>query len=192
MNVFIYLMAAYIVGNFISGYFVLKIFAKKDIREEGSGNAGARNAGRIYGKKAFILTFFGDALKGAIVIWAGRAFGLPGDILLLGLGAAVLGHIKPVCFGFKGGKGISAFIGGILAYEPFTALIIIGGFLLLYPFAKSFTVAGLGAFLFIPAFFVWSMETGMAIFAVLLLILGLILAHKDNIIERLGHHDGNK
>lgn len=192
MNSITFILAAYLAGNLITGYFVLKIFGDKDIREEGSGNAGARNAGRVLGKKAFLLTFAGDALKGALVIWAGRVFGLPEELQLIGLGAAVLGHIKPVLFGFKGGKGISTFIGGMLAFEPFTAAVIVAGFLLLYPMAKSFTVAGLGSFLLLPLFLSWTAGSAKISFILLLLVLGLISAHKDNIIERLGHHDRNK
>jgi len=84
---------------------VSKFLADKDIRKEGSGNAGARNAGRLYGQKAFIFTFFGDALKGAFIVYLGRFLDYSTSILLLGLLFTCAGHIKPIFFQWKGGKG---------------------------------------------------------------------------------------
>lgn len=117
----------------------------------GSGNVGARNGGRLRGAPAFAAIFLGDALKGASVILLGRYLNYAEPLLLLGLGFAIIGHIKPITLKFKGGKGVSTFIGGMLALEPWLAFVIIISFLVLYPFTKSFTLSGLGAFLAIPA-----------------------------------------
>lgn len=185
MAIFLYLIAAYFIGNFITGYFVIKLLGKKDIRAEGSGNPGARNAGRIHGKMAFVLTFLGDALKAALAVLAGRYLEFSASILLLGLAAVLIGHIKPVLFKFRGGMGISAFIGGMLAFQPVTALVLIGGFGLFYPFTKSFTMAGLGAFIMIPVVFYFLGHPAATILLTIMLIMVILVVHTEDIKERL-------
>lgn len=110
------------------GYLVTKLLYHNDIRFDGSGNVGARNAGRLHGKKAFVVIFLGDALKGVLVILIARYFGFSDHIQLVGLGLAILGHLKPITLKFKGGKGISTFIGGIIMFEPLLILVIILAF----------------------------------------------------------------
>lgn len=184
MTIFSYFVISYFLGSLMAGFFVVKFLGKKDIRVEGSGNVGARNAGRVHGRSSFILTFIGDALKGAIVIFLGEYFKLSPEFLLAGLGFAILGHVKPITLKFKGGMGISTFIGGMLAFEPITALIIILGFLLLYPFLKSFTFAGLGSFILIPVSFYFLGIQPLANFISSILVMIIIFIHWEDISER--------
>lgn len=103
------------VGNILTAYIIIKWKYGMDIREVGSGNPGARNMGRLYGKGYFIATFLGDALKGAY----------------------------PIFFKYKGGKGISTFIGGLIVFNYSIALTLVFVFILFYFIFKSFTKAGL-------------------------------------------------
>ncbi|MGD6944249.1 glycerol-3-phosphate acyltransferase [Cytobacillus gottheilii] len=180
--VFIIYLFAYFTGNLLTGVLISSLFKKGDIRETGSGNPGARNAGRLYGKKAFVYTFLGDAVKAAIVVGVCFYFQLSPSETLFALLLTIIGHIKPILFQFKGGKGISSFIGGILAFEPFMAVLIILGFIIFYPISKSFTIAGLGSFILIPftAYFVFhiSLEEALLLF---LIILVVIVAHEKDI-----------
>ncbi|GAM13927.1 glycerol-3-phosphate acyltransferase [Mesobacillus selenatarsenatis] len=185
MTIFSYFLISYFLGTLMAGYFVVKFLGKKDIRVEGSGNVGARNAGRVHGKSSFILTFLGDALKGAIVILIGEYFELSPEIILGGLGFAILGHVKPITLNFKGGMGISTFIGGMLAFEPLTALVIISGFLLFYPFLKSFTFAGLGSFVLIPLSFYFLGIQHIVVLISSVLVMIVIFIHREDIFERL-------
>ena len=185
MTIFSYLLVSYLLGSLMAGYFVVKILGKKDIRVEGSGNVGARNAGRVHGKVSFIFTFLGDALKGVLVVFLGEYFNLAPELLLAGLGFAILGHVKPITLKFKGGMGISTFIGGMIAFEPMSALILIIGFILLYPSLKSFTFAGLGSFVLLPICFYFLGIQLMAIFIASLLVVAIIYIHREDIIERL-------
>lgn len=169
----------------MAGFLVVKILGKKDIRVEGSGNVGARNAGRVHGKTSFVLTFLGDAIKGAIVIFIGKHFELSPELTLIGLGFAILGHVKPITLKFKGGMGISTFIGGMLAFEPLTSLVIILGFLLLYPLMKSFTFAGLGSFIMIPASFYFIGMNLRVILITVVLVMIILFIHRIDIKERL-------
>jgi acyl phosphate:glycerol-3-phosphate acyltransferase len=176
---------AYMLGSLMAGFIVVRILGKKDIRVEGSGNVGARNAGRVHGKTSFVLTFLGDALKGALVIFAGRYLEFSTEILLIGLGFAILGHLKPITLKFKGGMGISTFIGGMLAFEPILAIVIIAGFIILFPFVKSFTFAGLGSFILIP-FAIYFLEGAIGISLISgLLVLIIIFVHRVDIMDRL-------
>lgn len=173
----------------MTGLLVVRIFGKEDIRQHGSGNIGARNAGRILGKKGFILTFFGDALKGAFVILVAVHYAFHDEIQLIGLALAVLGHIKPILLRFQGGKGISTFIGGMITFEPFAIPVIIIGFLVIYVFVRSFTFAGLGSFLLLPImlyFLEYSSKSCLIILAILII---LYFAHSENIKERLNKYE---
>ncbi len=173
----------------MTGYFIVKLFGKEDIRQQGSGNVGARNAGRILGKKGFVLTFLGDALKGGLVILVAKNFEFTDEITLLGLALAILGHILPILLRFQGGKGISTFIGGIITFEPFAIPVIIIGFLVIYLFVKSFTFAGLGSFLLLPVMLYFLKYSSISILIIVLITIVLYFAHSENIKERLNKHE---
>lgn len=183
--IWFFFIFSYLIGSIMFGFLVTKALYHNDIRLHGSGNVGARNAGRLHGKKAFVLIFLGDALKGALVILLARYFGFSETIQLVGLGSAILGHLKPITLNFKGGKGISTFIGGMIIFEPLLAPVIIMAFLVLYPFTKSFTFSGLGAFLFIPPFLLISDYDWISSAIVLCILVFIFLAHSENIRVRL-------
>jgi glycerol-3-phosphate acyltransferase PlsY len=122
MERLICLAIGYACGLFQTSYIIGK-FHHTDIREHGSGNAGTTNALRTFGKKAGALTLLGDCLKCVVAILIARLLfrGGYGDILpLLSLYAAagcILGHNFPFYLNFKGGKGIAASVGLILAFD---------------------------------------------------------------------------
>jgi acyl phosphate:glycerol-3-phosphate acyltransferase len=183
--IWFYFITSYLIGSIMFGFLITKILYRKDIRVQGSGNVGARNAGRLHGKTAFVLIFLGDALKGILVILAARYLQFSESIQLLGLATAIFGHIKPITLKFKGGKGISTFIGGIIVFEPVLVPVIILGFGILYPFIKSFTLVGLGAFLFIPVVLFLKNNDWLSCIIALGIIAMLYAAHADNLKERL-------
>lgn len=186
---FLYWLFAYFLGNMMTGFLVVRLIGKDDIRKQGSGNVGARNAGRILGKKGFILTFLGDALKGALIVLIARYFGFADEILLVGIALAILGHIKPILLGFQGGKGISTFIGAMITFEPLLIPIIIAGFLVIYLFIKSFTFAGLGSFVLIPIALYYLHYSNTSCFITIGILIILYFAHRENIKERLSKHE---
>jgi acyl phosphate:glycerol-3-phosphate acyltransferase len=182
----LYLIVAYLLGSVMSGYIVGKVLGHIDIRQEGSGNVGARNAGRLLGKKAFVLTFLGDALKGFLVVSIPRAlFDVKIEILLLGLAAVIIGHLKPITLRFKGGKGVSTLIGGITALDYKVLLIMVELFLILYLLLRSFTLAGLAAIGLVPIIFYligYSFVSCLFMFGIVLLV---VFVHKENLRERM-------
>jgi acyl phosphate:glycerol-3-phosphate acyltransferase len=187
-----YFVLSYLIGNMMTGYIIVKLLGKQDIRLQGSGNVGARNAGRLYGKAAFILTFLGDALKGAVVVLLARYLDFSEEVQLIGLALAILGHLKPIMLRFKGGKGISTFIGGIVAFVPTVIPVIMIGFLLLYGFIKSATLAGLGSFLLIPVWFVYAGYSGLSCLIMGIILCLIFVAHYENILERLKKYEWKK
>ena len=120
-------LQAYLLGSIDTGILVSKFLYHDDVRNHGSGAAGMTNMLRTFGKKAAALTAAGDVLKGVLSVCIGRwLFGLlPADTtaspylgVYLAAIFAIIGHLKPVYFGFKGGKGVLVAGGTILATQP--------------------------------------------------------------------------
>lgn len=136
----LYWLISYLTGNLLTAWWIGK-WKKVNLQRENSGNLGARNAGAVLGKGAFFLTFFGDALKGAAVIAAGYALQFPGWVIAFGGLCAILGHLFPFWLKWKGGKGISTFIGSGLAYDPLLFLVFVAGVALTIPILRSATLS---------------------------------------------------
>ncbi|MBP7258950.1 MAG: glycerol-3-phosphate 1-O-acyltransferase PlsY, partial [Neisseria sp.] len=119
--------AAYLIGSLSFAVIVSKFYGMADPRSYGSGNPGATNVLRSGKKKAAALTLLGDALKGLVAVLLARALqdtlGLS-DATIAAVAVAVLvGHMWPVFFGFKGGKGVATALGVLLALSWPVALI---------------------------------------------------------------------
>lgn len=115
------LIAAYLLGSVSFAILVARVYGLPDPRSHGSGNPGATNMLRTGKKSAAALTLIGDALKGYLAVilaqWVTAAYGLPIYIPYLAALAAFLGHLYPVFFGFKGGKGVATALGVLLALD---------------------------------------------------------------------------
>lgn len=121
--------AAYLLGSLCFGIITTRYFENKDIRELGSNNAGMTNVLRAVGVKCGVLTGIGDFLKGAAAILIGRALftaaGLdPSGGTMLAALFVLVGHILPLYFGFRGGKGVMT-TAGIMAIVDWRVLIIL-------------------------------------------------------------------
>lgn len=117
----IVIVIAYFLGN-ISPATLLARAVGKDIKKEGSGNAGTTNALRVLGKKAAMITLIVDIGKGFIAVKIGFAFAAPPAAMFCAL-AAFVGHIWPIVFKFKGGKGVAVAFGAILGVNWQLALL---------------------------------------------------------------------
>ncbi len=111
MPEYLIILAAYLLGSVSSAILVCHLMGLPDPRSQGSGNPGATNVLRIGGKKAAAITLLGDSIKGLLPMMV--AHWLPVSPLVLALTglAAFLGHIYPVFFGFRGGKGVATALG---------------------------------------------------------------------------------
>ena len=132
---------AYLLGSISPAILVGRCFAKTDIREMGSGNAGATNVLRSLGKVPAIITTAGDLAKSVVAVLLSRLFmtNLGGDFnvdqsVRIGMYIAgvvcILGHLFPLYYGFRGGKGVMATLGMLLVVDWRVALAALGGFIL--------------------------------------------------------------
>lgn len=187
MKELLLVIGAYALGNIMTAHLLGKIFYGRDIRKEGSGNIGARNAGRIFGRRAFVITFFGDAFKGAGIILLASWLDCSSEWQLTMLLAVIIGHIYPVVFKFSGGKGMSTFIGGIMIFDPLLFAIFIGVFLIFYLILRSLTLAGMVAVVCLSILIFLLSYSMITIIVSLFLTAIIIFAHRQNIKEKITH-----
>ncbi|MET0066292.1 MAG: glycerol-3-phosphate 1-O-acyltransferase PlsY [Candidatus Thiodiazotropha sp.] len=105
------IVGAYLVGSISSAILVCRLMGLPDPRSQGSNNPGATNVLRIGGKKAAAITLFGDSVKGLLPMLVAHAIGVSPLVLALTGMAAFLGHLYPVFFSFRGGKGVATALG---------------------------------------------------------------------------------
>ena len=172
---------AYLTGSVSSAIIVCKAMGLADPRENGSGNPGATNVMRIGGKKAAAITLFGDALKGLLPVLLAKALAVDSLILSLVVFAAFLGHLFPVFFGFKGGKGVATSLGVTLGVAWLLGLVVAATWFAVYKVGKISSLAALVAAVLTPVY-VW-LIVGDVDLVVTFVVISLILLwrHKSNI-----------
>ena len=183
-------LIAYLVGSLSFAVIVSRAMGLSDPRTYGSGNPGATNVLRSGSKPAAIVTLLLDAAKGwlpvMLVKWFGPAWDLSeGTQALAGL-AAFLGHLYPVFFAFKGGKGVATAVGVLLAFEPLLALATLLTFAIIVFFTRYVSLASMVAAVFAPAYYLigdgvaWT-ASGAKTLALIAMGLLLIWRHRENI-----------
>lgn len=149
------IVGAYLLGSVSFAVIVSRALGLADPRTYGSKNPGATNVLRSGSKLAAVLTLVGDALKGWLAVWLverfGPSFGVGDSGIALAGVAVFLGHLFPVFFGFKGGKGVATAAGVIVAFNPWLALAtgltwLIIAFFFRYSSLASLTAAVFAAF----------------------------------------------
>jgi glycerol-3-phosphate acyltransferase PlsY len=172
---------AYLVGSISSAIIICRLLGLPDPREQGSGNPGATNVMRIGGKKAAATTLLGDLLKGLIPVYIAKLMGMPAELLALTGLAAFLGHLYPVFFNFKGGKGVATSIGVLLGFSWALGFAFIATWLLVYKVGKISSLSALVASILSP-FYAWFIVGNIPIVAVSGgMMLLLLWRHKSNI-----------
>lgn len=147
------ILVAYLLGSISSAIVVSYLLGLPDPRATGSGNPGATNVLRAGSKTGAVLTLLGDIAKGWLPVFIAVQLGhFPAWVVaLIGL-AAFLGHLYPVFFGFKGGKGVATALGVILAISPLTGLLVILTWLLVAAILRYSSLAALVAALVAPVY----------------------------------------
>lgn len=180
---------AYLCGSISSAILLCRLSGLPDPRHNGSGNPGTTNVLRIAGKGAAIAVLVFDVLKGMLPVWLAYSFGVPPLYLGLIAIAACMGHIYPVFFHFKGGKGVATALGAI-APIGWDLTGLMAGTWLLTVLLSGYSSLGAIISALIAPFYVWWFKPQFT-FPVAMLSCLILLRHHDNI-QRLWRGQENK
>ncbi len=175
------ILAAYLLGSVSTAIITCRLMGLPDPRQVGSGNPGATNVLREGGKKAAIITLLGDMLKGLLPVLVGHALGVS-DPVLAGIGlAAFVGHLYPVFFGFKGGKGVATALGVTLGFHWALGLAVLGTWLAVAFVSRISSLSALVTALLAPvyAWFITGSEALVVAGGVMTLL--VFWRHRSNI-----------
>ena len=203
------LLAAYLLGSVNSAIIISRVLYREDIRTKGSGNAGMTNMLRTYGKRAAVLTLVGDLMKTVIALLIAALFfgfhynggiaigGNLGECYVAGL-FAVLGHIFPVYYKFKGGKGVLVTSTMALVLTPIPFLILFAVFAITVAISKYVSLGSVIVATLYPVvlhgYFTVAFSSSMpALTALSSIIIAIIIVwcHRANLV-RIGDRTENK
>jgi acyl phosphate:glycerol-3-phosphate acyltransferase len=181
---------AYLLGSLSFAVIVSRFMGLQDPRSYGSKNPGATNVLRSGNKAAAIATLLLDGLKGwlpvVFVKWFGRDYGLGDGTIAAVAFAAFLGHLFPLFFKFKGGKGVATAAGALFGIHWLLGLATVATWLIVAYFSRYSSMASIASAAFAPLFYLmgdrgpWYAER--SILAAILVIGGLLVfRHRDNI-----------
>ena len=182
---------AYLIASISMAIIICKILDLPDPRTQGSNNPGATNVLRIGGKKAAATTLIGDGLKGFIPVALGHYLGFGAQELVLIALSAFLGHVYPIFFGFKGGKGVATFIGSLLALNYFAGLAFIATWLFVAKVLKISSLSALIATFLTPLFFYLLTDELEATYILALISIWIFYTHRSNIKRMLSGEEGS-
>lgn len=178
---YLLILLAYLLGSVSSAMVVARLYGLPDPRTSGSGNPGATNILRLGSKQAAAVTLLGDLLKGLLPVLIARA--LSQDPLLLALVAlaAFVGHLYPVFFSFRGGKGVATALGVYIGLAPWIGVLLIGTWIAVALLFRYSSLAALAAAVLSPVY-VWWLLPGMPYLVMSIVIAALLLwRHRSNI-----------
>ncbi|EDP99738.1 hypothetical protein KT99_01232 [Shewanella benthica KT99] len=173
------ILTAYLAGSISSAVLVCRMRGLPDPRTEGSGNPGATNVLRIGGASSAVMVLLFDMLKGALPAYL--AFRIGVDPVSLGLIAiaACVGHIFPIFFKFKGGKGVATAFGAMAPIGHDLALALIGTWIVMVLISRYSSLAAIITAMLAPAY-TWYLDDRFIIPVSMLSAL-IVIRHKDNI-----------
>jgi len=181
------IVIAYFLGN-ISPSTLIGRAMGVDIKKEGSGNAGTTNALRVLGKKAAVITLIVDIGKGVVAVLLGNALAGPEAAMYCAL-AAFIGHIWPVMFKFKGGKGVAVAFGTIVAINWQLGLLCLAVVAVVVLLTKMVSAGSVTVAIVFPVL-AYFMEPDFLYVGIVMAAL-LLYAHRGNI-KRLIKGEENK
>ena len=181
---------AYLLGSLSFAVIVSRVMGLKDPRSYGSHNPGATNVLRSGSKKAAIATLLLDGFKGwlpvVLVKWLGKDYGLDDAVIAAVAFAAFLGHLFPVFFKFKGGKGVATAAGALLGIDWLLGLATLATWLIVAYFSRYSSLASIASAAFAPLFYLlgdrieWYVERSILL-AIFMISMLLVTRHRENI-----------
>jgi glycerol-3-phosphate acyltransferase PlsY len=188
----IFIILAYFIGSISFGILLSKIFKIQDPRSFGSKNPGATNVMRSGKKFVALLTLLGDMLKGTLVVLIAKYYlNFNHDQVLLIAAAVFMGHLFPVYYQFKGGKGVATALGVLLAIDSNIAILVLLIWLIVFLVSRTSSLSAITAALCLPliAFFMHIDQNFL--WLSLFLSMFLIYRHKENIKNLLEKKESN-
>jgi glycerol-3-phosphate acyltransferase PlsY len=184
----LFVLAAYLIGSISFAVVVSRFFGLPDPHTYGSGNPGATNVLRTGKRAAAALTLIGDAAKGAVALWLAQQlaarFGVGESVLAVVALAVFLGHLFPLYFHFRGGKGVATAAGILLAMDWRIALTLLVVWVLVAVFSRYSSLAAVVAAALSPLAALHFLGRGPMTWALLVIAVLLVWRHRRNI-ERL-------
>jgi acyl phosphate:glycerol-3-phosphate acyltransferase len=172
---------AYTLGSLCSAVIVCRAAKLPDPRLEGSKNPGATNVLRLAGKHYAALVLLGDFFKGLLPVWFASLLGLSFFAQsLVGL-AAVLGHMYPMFFNFKGGKGVATTLGVLLGFQPLLGLLVMITWLVVAVFSRYSSLASIVSVTLAPCYALLAFHTPTAFLPLAAITVAVLYQHQDNI-----------
>ena len=172
-------LCAYLLGSLSFAIVLSRATGRPDPRMSGSGNAGATNMLRLAGKKLAILTLLGDMCKGLVPVLTAATVGLPlQQQAWIGL-CAVLGHLFPLYFRFKGGKGVATAAGVLLGLYLPAALLAVGAWALTFYLTRTSSLAALIATPLILPLLAWQQPATLLPMSALTVL--IVWRHRGNL-----------
>ncbi len=179
-DIVVAVIVAYLFGSISSAIVTCKIMGLPDPRKQGSGNPGATNVLRFGGKKAALITLFGDMIKGVIPVLAAKWYGFDAFGLSLVAFAAFIGHLYPIFFRFEGGKGVATAFGCITTLAWPVGLTLAATWLATAAVFRYSSLAAVVTAIAAP-FYAWYFTNVDYTVTVAVISLLLIYRHRSNI-----------
>lgn len=183
-------VAGYLLGSIATAILVGRLLGVGDPRARGSGNPGATNMLRLGGRKAGALTLIGDMLKGLLAVLLARLLEQPVPVQAAAGFAAFIGHLYPVYFGFKGGKGVATALGVLLGLNWLVGLATIGTWLAVAFVSRISSLSALVASVLAPFYLWWLAPEPVAVSLVAVMTVLLYWRHRSNIRNLLNGTEG--
>ena len=174
-------LIAYLIGSVSFGILASKLFNIADPRTMGSKNPGATNVMRQGNKVAAIFTLLGDMFKATILLLIAKFYGVSDSLIVLISIALMLGHVYPIYYQFKGGKGVATALGILLGISPVLALSVFIIWIIIFFIWKFSSLAAIGATLSSPIIALWIGLSNQLVFLMCIISLIILVRHKSNI-----------
>ena len=194
-----FVLIAYLMGSLSFAVIVSRAFALPDPRSYGSGNPGATNVLRTGRKLAALLTLMGDGGKGWLAVFLAARYAAGYGVDATGVAACavavLLGHVFPVFFRFKGGKGVSTVGGILLAINPWLGVATIATWIVIALFFRYSSLAAIVSAIFAPLYYFFLFGAREVLPALIIMSALLLWRHKANILKLVAgeeHRIGEK
>lgn len=178
LNTWIVILLAYVIGSIPSGYWIGKIFYGVNLKKEGSKNIGATNAYRVLGKKAGIIVFLCDVIKGAVAASLGS---FSSDVAVYCALAALIGNNWSIFLKFKSGKGVACGLGAFTYLCPYATLAAFVVWLLVFLWKKIVSLASIISVPFVPLVMYLANKPWQYVLLSVFAGMLVIIKHKSNI-----------